>query len=270
MGLPITPLESVLRTTSEYENFSHETRFVSSFDSAVNFSVGFFYADNEFVRGYPPALQPGVDAALAAAGGPPVPGIVPGDLIFITDQPEEVRKLPSSVRSRGTSTTSGHLLSAVAGTAPKWTSWRRPTFCERWASSFSGSQDESGFNPRVMVSADLSNSLNVYASASKGFRIGGVNGQISPTLCGAEIAALNLDPNALRTYDSDDLWSYEAGMKTSFADNRVAVNAAVFTSTGRTRCKTFDWPVASSSPPTSATPRVAARSSKSPPHRWPV
>ena len=101
-------------------------------------------------------------------------------------------------------------------------------FANGGPSDFSGSQKESGFNPRVMVSADLNDDINVYASAAKGFRIGGVNGQTSPTLCGAEIAALNLDPNSLRASDSDDLWSYEAGIKTSLADNKIAINAAVF------------------------------------------
>ncbi len=229
VGIPITPLESVLRTTSEYENFSHETRFVSSLDGAVNYTVGLFYADNQFVRGYPPALQPGVDAALAAAGGPPVPGIVPGDLIFITDQPEDVKEV--AVFGEVTWDINDIWTLVVGG---RWYETEvdfeatSDGFANGGPSAFSGSQKENGFNPRVMVSADVSDNVNMYVSAAKGFRIGGVNGQISPTLCGAEIAALNLDPNSLRTYDSDDLWSYEAGIKTSLADNRVAINAAVF------------------------------------------
>ncbi|MEM7097185.1 MAG: TonB-dependent receptor [Pseudomonadota bacterium] len=229
VGIPITPLESVLRTTSEYENFSHETRFVSDLDSSVNFTVGVFYADNQFIRGYPPAIQAGADAALAAAGGPPPPGIVPNDLIFITDQPEDVEEL--AVFGEVTWDINDVWTLVLGGR------WYRTEvdfsavsdgFANGGPSAFSGSQKETGFNPRVMVSADLTDDINVYASAAKGFRIGGVNGQISPTLCGAEIAALNLDPDALRAYDSDDLWSYEAGIKTSLADNKVTINAAVF------------------------------------------
>ena len=229
VGIPITPLESVLTTTSEYENFSHETRFVSTLDGPVNFTVGVFYADNEFVRGYPPALQIGADAALAAAGGPPVPGIVPGDLIFITNQPEEVEEI--AVFGEVTWDIN-EVWSLVAG--GRWYksevdfSAVSDGFANGGPSSFSGSQDESGFNPRVVISADVTDQVNLYASAAQGFRIGGVNGQISPTLCGDEIAALNLNPDSLRSFDSDDLWSYEAGVKTTLADNRVAINAAVF------------------------------------------
>ena len=101
-------------------------------------------------------------------------------------------------------------------------------FANGGPSEFAGKQKESGFNPKFMVSADVSDQVNLYASAAKGFRIGGVNGQISPTLCGDEIAALNLDPDGLRSYDSDDLWSYEVGVKSNLADNRVSVNAAAF------------------------------------------
>ena len=229
VGIPITPLESTLRTTSEYENFSHETRFTSSFDSNVNFTVGVFYADNEFVRGYPAALQPGVDAALAAAGGPPVPGIVPNDLIFITNQPEEVDEI--AIFGEVTIDLTERVSLTLGG---RWYETEvefsavSDGFANGGPSAFAGDQDESGFNPKVMVSADVSDEVNVYASAAKGFRIGGVNGQISPTLCGAEITALNLNPAGLRSYDSDDLWSYEVGMKSNFADNRVSINASAF------------------------------------------
>ena len=229
VGIPITPLESTLRTTSEYENFSHETRFVSELDGPLNFTVGVFYADNQFVRGYPPALQVGADAALFAAGGPPPPGIVPNDLIFITSQPEDVEEIAVfgeitwDIDDVWTLTLGGRWYKTEVDFEAA-----SDGFANGGPSAFAGSQDESGFNPRVMISADLTEEVNVYASAAKGFRIGGVNGQISPTLCGQEIADLNLNPQALQTYDSDELWSYEVGVKSNLADNRVTINAAAF------------------------------------------
>ena len=78
----------------------------------------------------------------------------------------------------------------------------------------------------MMASFDVNDDLNLYESAAKGFRIGGVNGQLLPTLCGDELDRVGLDPDALRTYDSDDLWSYEVGVKSKLADNRVSINAA--------------------------------------------
>lgn len=228
VGLPVLPVESVLSTTSEYENFSHETRFTSSFDGPWNFVVGIFYADNQFVRGYPPALQPGINDALNAAAGGPA-NVVPGDLIFVTNQPEDVEEL--AIYGEVTWDVTERLALTAGG---RWYDTQvdflsdSDGFANGGPSRFEGSQSESGFNPKVMASLDVSDDVNIYASASKGFRIGGVNGQLSPTLCGDELAEVGLDPDALRTYDSDELWSYELGVKSTLADNRVSLNAAVF------------------------------------------
>jgi outer membrane receptor protein involved in Fe transport len=55
----------------------------------------------------------------------------------------------------------------------------------------------------------------VYATASKGFRPGGVN----------NIPGL---PAGLVTYAPDSLWNYEAGFKTSWLNDRLTVNGALF------------------------------------------
>jgi outer membrane receptor protein involved in Fe transport len=228
VGIPITPLESVLTTTSEYENFSHETRFTSSFEGPWNFTVGIFYADNQFVRGYPPALQVGANDALNEAAGAQL-DIIPGDLIFITNQPEDVEEL--AIYGEVTWDVTDRLSLTAGG---RWYDTEvdflsvSDGFANGGPSEFSGNQSESGFNPKVMASMNLTDDVNVYASAAKGFRIGGVNGQLSPTLCGEELDRVGLDPDQLRTYDSDDLWSYEAGIKSTLANNRVSLNAAVF------------------------------------------
>ena len=47
----------------------------------------------------------------------------------------------------------------------------------------------------------------------KASALAGLNGQVSPTLCGDELDSVGLDPDSLRTYDSDSLWSYEGGVK---------------------------------------------------------
>ena len=228
VGIPITPLESVLTTTSDYENFSHETRYTSNFDGPWNFTLGVFYADNKFTRGYPPALQVGVNDALNEAAGAQL-DIVPGDLIFITDQPEDVEEL--AIYGEITWEVTDRLALTAGG---RWydteVDFRSVSdgFANGGPSKFSGNQSENGFNPKVMASMDVTDDVNVYASAAKGFRIGGVNGQLSPTLCGEELDRVGLNPDDLRTYDSDELWSYEAGIKSTLANNRVSLNAAVF------------------------------------------
>jgi outer membrane receptor protein involved in Fe transport len=80
----------------------------------------------------------------------------------------------------------------------------------------------------VLVQAQINENLNLYTSAAKGFRIGGVNGNLPPGLCGPELDKLGIDPSNATTYDSDTLWSYELGFKSSLADNRVTFNGAAF------------------------------------------
>ena len=230
--LPITPLDAVITTTSEYESFSHETRFTSSFDGPWNFVAGIFYGDNEFVRGYPAVYPDGYqvganDALNVAAGGPA--NVVPDDLIFTTNQPEDVEEL--AIYGEVTWDITDRLALTAGG---RWYDTEveflavSDGFANGGPSEFSGKQSESGFNPKVMASMDVNEDVNLYASAAKGFRIGGVNGQVSPTLCGDELDEVGLNPDELRTYDSDELWSYELGIKSTMADNRVSLNAAVF------------------------------------------
>lgn len=59
-----------------------------------------------------------------------------------------------------------------------------------------------------------SDGMVFYALASQGFRLGGTNGQ----------GVVNVPPG----YESDELWNYELGAKTSWADNRYNVNLALF------------------------------------------
>ena len=74
----------------------------------------------------------------------------------------------------------------------------------------------------------VNDDMNVYASGAKGFRLGGINGNLPEGLCGPELDGLNINPAETVTYDSDELWSYELGFKSTLADNRVSLNMAAF------------------------------------------
>jgi iron complex outermembrane recepter protein len=76
------------------------------------------------------------------------------------------------------------------------------------------STSASGFNPKVNFSWMPSKDLTVYASASKGFRPGGVN-QPLPPFCQAQ----------QETYGPDSIWDYELGEKARFLDQRITLNA---------------------------------------------
>ena len=70
----------------------------------------------------------------------------------------------------------------------------------------------SSADPRVYAELTVVHDLNVYASAAKGFRSGGFNGENQPA------------------YDPEDVWTYELGSKALLADGRVSLDTSVFLS----------------------------------------
>jgi len=78
-----------------------------------------------------------------------------------------------------------------------------------------------GFNPRVNVSYQPTHDLNLYATASKGFRPGGAN-QILPS--GPPI---NCQPGVL-AFGPDNAWNYEIGEKAKLFGNRLTINSDVY------------------------------------------
>ena len=82
----------------------------------------------------------------------------------------------------------------------------------------SGGKDETPFTPKVSLSYQLTADDLVYATASKGYRIGGATPPL-PANCGTGF------PNS---YNSDSVWSYEAGTKDRFLDRTLSVSASAF------------------------------------------
>jgi iron complex outermembrane receptor protein len=72
-------------------------------------------------------------------------------------------------------------------------------------------------SPMVSVDWQATDDIMVYAKASKGFKSGGFNGRAN-------------SPGESSKYDPEEVVSYEAGVKSSWMDNRVRANLAVFKS----------------------------------------
>ena len=91
-----------------------------------------------------------------------------------------------------------------------------------------GKQKESPFTPKVSVSWEPDKDTLLYASASKGYRVGGANIPITPSPpCLASLGQLGLD-TAPDTFDSDSVWNYEVGAKVGLFDRKVQVNASAY------------------------------------------
>ncbi|MEH6548853.1 MAG: TonB-dependent receptor [Pseudomonadales bacterium] len=72
------------------------------------------------------------------------------------------------------------------------------------------------WDPRFTLRYAMNDDIMIYGSVAKGTRSGGVNGNIPEA-----------DPDIL-TYDPETNWTYELGIKNSWLDNRLQLNAAIF------------------------------------------
>jgi outer membrane receptor protein involved in Fe transport len=70
--------------------------------------------------------------------------------------------------------------------------------------------------PKLALNYDFNNSLNTYATVSKGYKSGGFNTNSS------------IDISEFRSYDAENSWNYELGFKSSMLNNRLYFDAAVF------------------------------------------
>jgi outer membrane receptor protein involved in Fe transport len=76
------------------------------------------------------------------------------------------------------------------------------------------SPSESMWGGEISLSHDHSESLSSYLTLAKGYKAGGFN--------------LGVVPDERRAFDAETMWNIEAGIKSSLAENRLQLNAAIF------------------------------------------
>jgi outer membrane receptor protein involved in Fe transport len=86
------------------------------------------------------------------------------------------------------------------------------------------------FTPKYGLSYDISDQSNVYASATKGYRLGGPNSPVPIGSCQAagDFALYSIPNPPPNNFASDSLWSYEVGNKSRLFDNRLSVDTDFF------------------------------------------
>jgi iron complex outermembrane recepter protein len=236
------PQPGAISELKDYQRFAQEVRFASALSGPVQYVVGGFYSDFHgrvpYASYYPAATIPQLDATLLGPGnGSFTPGFP--DTVFAQDfhtevkepavfgelsyQPVEAVKITAGLRWYQVKTSS---LGYEAGLAVGGAVIPSPEL----------TTTESGVNPKISVDYHFTPDQMVYATASKGFRPGGVVPIVPPgtpgtgTDCVAALAAQ--DPGVsiadTRRFQSDSLWNYEIGAKTSWLDRHVTINAAAF------------------------------------------
>ena len=88
--------------------------------------------------------------------------------------------------------------------------------------------EERDIRPKVALAYQITDDHLVFASASKGFRTGGVSDPV-PDIDPCNIALAEAGYSEAPTdFDADVIWNYEIGTKTSWADNRFIANVTAF------------------------------------------
>ncbi|WP_082006414.1 TonB-dependent receptor [Sphingomonas sp. ERG5] len=202
---------SLFRGLNRARTFAQEFRFTSDFKGPLQITLGAFYQKSSGRVQIPPNIIEGLgDLYNYRADNRTVEKAIYGEANFdITDKLQVIAGLRYFRNSVNLTVSQGGLaVGSGAGT-------------------FNEVQRESGFNPRFGIKYAVSRDINLFANAAKGFRIGGANGY-SESVCAADRQPLGISAEAARSYRSDSVWSYEAGVKSSFMSGHLVVNATAF------------------------------------------
>jgi len=81
--------------------------------------------------------------------------------------------------------------------------------------------------PRFSMTYDVNPDVTAYTAIGKGFRLGGAGIFVPSDICAADLASFGLK-SAPTSYDSDSLWSYEAGAKGRLLNDRLNFSGALY------------------------------------------
>jgi iron complex outermembrane receptor protein len=197
------------------KSFSEELRLQSTGDNKLNWTVGALYAQdkvNQFNSVRAGAEGSYTDPLTGDVIGllPPIPAgfrINENNHIFKTTSVAAFADATYAVTDRafftlGARYTRDKIDSSSFGVVG----------FEAPAPDVAASRDFNDFSPRAVFKFKATDDVTTYVSASKGYKAGGVD----------------LNGGVVTKFEPEDLWNYEAGIKTQFADGRVRLNGAIF------------------------------------------
>lgn len=223
----IIPSGTTLTAVNEdaVTEFTQEIRISNDADARLAWLAGFFYQNQslDFRQDFP---SPGFDAAtdgLASAFGP-------SDNLYSALTNSELEQLAvfGDLTYRP-----GDNIELLVGM--RWFEIER-TFQIDATGLFNGgpgneagTADEDGLSPRLGVTYALGEDSVVFASLARGFRPGGVNSPAASDTpeCVAELTGLGYTQFPVQ-YESDELWSYEVGLRSTLAGGNMHLSAAAF------------------------------------------
>ncbi|HZT04424.1 MAG TPA: TonB-dependent receptor [Steroidobacteraceae bacterium] len=207
---------------------SQEVRLASNGKQTIDWLVGGFFQHTG--RRYGQSLPtPGYDALNAKFGNPlGTDPLAPPDMPFWSDISYKLRQYAAF--GEGT----WHATDQISLTAGlryyKYDEDRVLNFHGVFSSptpagGIPGSVSSSGASPRIILSYKVLPDAQIYAQASRGFRLGGINDPINLPLCSATDKVIF---GGYGTWKDEKLWDYEVGLKSQWMDRRLTLNVAAF------------------------------------------
>lgn len=215
-GTPFTifhfPAHGQIDDSTQY---SQEVRFASDFSEVFRFTVGGFYSHLKYFslerRVMSTALvqSANTNTIVSLQGSSRQTG--DSKAVFYNIEYEPIEHLTLSHGGRYTKDKKNFSVIplGLCGLGENFTT------CS--TTSFAGNASWNNFSPKFSATYQPSDDLTVYGSWTKGYRSGAFNGRAS------SIAAIG-------PADPETIQQWEAGLKTTFLDNRARMNIAVFTS----------------------------------------
>ncbi|MCJ2182167.1 TonB-dependent receptor [Novosphingobium sp. 1949] len=229
-----TVVSTVFHSHSVQNNFAQELRLASADnDAALHWQVGLYYS-NVRQTSTGTLNSPYFDAALIETYGVSSElfygaELIDGTKLYDGNEHTRERQL-AAYASLDLKVTPTLTLTAAGRYGVDKIDYqiteRDPSFGTTDPSYNNGAKKEMPFTPKFAVSWQRTPDQLVYASASKGFRAGGVNSTL-PQECSADLAAIGYDSTP-RTYDSDTTWSYEVGNKSRLLGGALSLDASAF------------------------------------------
>ncbi len=233
----IANLPGVLDNVDTITNWSQELRFASpsirESGKPFEWQVGAYFSalkakslDDEYVFG----LTDTVSRLLGTSVASQIGYDAPGDLLGFFHSTRKVKQL--AVFAEGSLMVLPGLKATVGVRQAKaWTDYTMNEggwLADGAPANESAKANESPLTPKFALNYAVSDAISLYASATKGFRLGGQNNAL-PSYCGSAITALGLTAAGAKSYKSDSIWAYEAGVKTGLFGNRLMINASAYT-----------------------------------------
>ena len=211
---------------NQQNNITQEFRLQSDTpDARINWVVGAFYTHNRQT-----AVQivsdPGLyKFILGLTGGIFAPVLEDGKYTFVQN-PVIARDEQTALYGQADVKITDQL-TATAGVRLSDTKFNASAFYHGFVVgppvNDSGSQHEHPVTPKAGLNFKIDPDNMVYATASKGYRVGGYNPRVGAPCAG--------DPNFAgyhTLYGSDSVWSYEVGAKDAFLDHRLRLDTSVY------------------------------------------